>query len=70
MAFPIKKRINTEPFSDIKKGLYIQKADKEIDRENILIEKQIRKYLTSWRMVKLKRRESNCRIENTATCLE
>jgi len=70
MAFPIKKRINTEPFSDIKKGLYIQKGDEETDQENVLIKTHIGKYLTSWRMVKLKRRESNCRIENTATCLE
>jgi len=35
MTFPIKKRINTELFIDINKGLYIQKLDKETDQENI-----------------------------------
>jgi len=29
MAFPIKKRINTELFIDSNKGLFIQKGDKE-----------------------------------------
>jgi len=32
MAFPIKKRINTELFVDTNKGLNIQKEDKETDQ--------------------------------------
>jgi len=36
MTFPIKKRINTELFSDRKQGLYIQKGDKEKDQKNYL----------------------------------
>jgi len=35
MTFPIKKKINTELFIDMKQGLYIQKGDKETDQENI-----------------------------------
>jgi len=53
-TFPIKKRINTE----------LNGSRKLLDLE------WIRKHLTSWRMVKLKRRESNCRKEKSAACLE
>jgi len=62
MTFPIKKRINTELFIDRNNRLFIQKGDKEMDQENILIKKRIGKYLNSWRMVKLKWREwkHNC----------
>jgi len=37
MTFPIKKRINTELFIDVTKGLYIHNVDKETDQENIPI---------------------------------
>jgi len=67
MTFPIKKRTI---IIDRNKGLYMQTGDKETDQENISIKKWIREYLTSWRMSKLKQRESNCRNEITAACLE
>jgi len=38
MTFPIKKRINTKLFIEGKEGLYMQKGDKEMDKQ---------KYLTS-----------------------
>jgi len=65
MTFTNKKRINTELFIDRNKGLYIQKGDKETDLENISINKRIRKYLTSWRMGKVKRREGNYGNDNS-----
>jgi len=61
MTFLMKKRINTELFIDKNKGLYIQKGDKETDRQ---------KYLTSKKKVNWNGGKSKAGMKTRAACLE
>jgi len=64
-ASQIKKRINTELFTDVKQGLYIQKGEKGTDQKD-----RIKKITDLIEEGRLKRWERKCDNENKAACME